>query len=75
VSDAKTGKVTGDKIDVKIDGLPRPRFAYAYQLIDDVKGNGDGLVQRGALRGRAQVGAAARLVHGDGILNRRIAVS
>src|SRR5262249_3774370 len=36
-----------DAVDVKVDGLPRPRFAYAYQLIDDVKGNGDGLVQRG----------------------------
>src|SRR5205823_388596 len=31
----------------KIDGIARPRFAYSYQLIDDVKGNGDGLAQRG----------------------------
>jgi carboxyl-terminal processing protease len=46
VSDAKSDKA-GDKIDLRINGLPRPRFAYAYQLIDDVKGNGDGLVQRG----------------------------
>ncbi len=36
-----------DHADVQVDGLPRPRFAYAYQLIDDLKGNGDGLVQRG----------------------------
>jgi carboxyl-terminal processing protease len=32
---------------LKLRGVPRPLFAYAYQLVDDVKGNGDGLVQRG----------------------------
>ena len=32
---------------VRIDGPPRPLFGYAYQIIDDVKGNGDGLVQKG----------------------------
>jgi carboxyl-terminal processing protease len=32
---------------VKLRGVARPLFAYSYQLIDDVKGNGDGLVQRG----------------------------
>ncbi|MBW2731471.1 MAG: PDZ domain-containing protein [Deltaproteobacteria bacterium] len=28
-------------------GAPRPVFAYGYQLVDDVKGNLDGKVQRG----------------------------
>jgi carboxyl-terminal processing protease len=40
-------KVDGDGLVVTIAGLPRPVFSYSYQLIDDVKGNGDGLVQRG----------------------------
>ncbi len=31
--------------EVRIESLPRPVFAYAWQLVDD--GNGDGLVQRG----------------------------
>jgi carboxyl-terminal processing protease len=31
--------------EVKIDALPRPVFAYSWQLVDE--GNGDGLVQRG----------------------------
>jgi len=30
---------------VKIESLPRPTFAYSWQLVDE--GNGDGLVQRG----------------------------
>src|SRR5690606_3688166 len=30
-----------------IVALPRPLFKYAYQIADDVRGNGDGLVQRG----------------------------
>ncbi len=30
-----------------IDGKPRPLFAYNYQTVDDVQGNGDGQVQRG----------------------------
>jgi carboxyl-terminal processing protease len=34
-------------VQLKIAGMQRPLFAYSYQLIDDVKGNGDGLVQRG----------------------------
>ena len=46
-ADNKAARPSADKIDVKIDGAPRPRFAYGYQLIDDVKGNGDGLIQRG----------------------------
>jgi carboxyl-terminal processing protease len=40
-------KFEGDPVQVKITGMQRPLFAYSYQLIDDVKGNGDGLVQRG----------------------------
>ena len=31
--------------EVKVEALPRPVFAYSWQLVDD--GNGDGLVQRG----------------------------
>lgn len=31
--------------ELKIDSLPRPVFAYSWQLVDE--GNGDGLVQRG----------------------------
>ena len=38
---------TENELRLGIKGLARPVFAYAYQLIDDVKGNGDGLVQRG----------------------------
>ncbi|MBL9004436.1 MAG: PDZ domain-containing protein [Myxococcales bacterium] len=35
-------------LQVRLQGLPRPRFAYSYQLIDDGSGgNGDGQVQRG----------------------------
>ena len=30
-----------------IRALPRPRFAYGLQVADNLKGNGDGLVQRG----------------------------
>ena len=32
---------------VKVDGPARPMFSYAYQIFDDIKGNGDGLLQRG----------------------------
>jgi carboxyl-terminal processing protease len=32
---------------LNIEGKPRPLFAYAYQTIDDVSGNRDGLVQKG----------------------------
>src|SRR5690606_10367823 len=31
--------------EVRIEALPRPVFAYSWQLVDE--GNGDGLVQRG----------------------------
>jgi carboxyl-terminal processing protease len=36
-----------DSVTLHVKGVARPLFAYSYQLIDDVKGNGDGLVQRG----------------------------
>ncbi|MGB0680797.1 MAG: peptidase S41, partial [Polyangiales bacterium] len=35
------------EIRTQIDALPRPQFAYALQVADDLKGNGDGAVQRG----------------------------
>lgn len=38
-------------LNIVTEALPRPLFAYSYQILDDVKGssknNGDGLVQRG----------------------------
>lgn len=45
------------EMQVRLDGLPRPRFAYSYQLIDDGNpSNGDGLLQRGeSLRLRVNV--------------------
>jgi len=45
------------ELQVRVDGLPRPRFAYSYQLIDDgPSSNGDGLLQRGeSLRLRVNV--------------------
>ncbi|HEX4458349.1 MAG TPA: CARDB domain-containing protein, partial [Polyangia bacterium] len=43
---AKTTLDTNELL-VKVNGPERPMFSYAYQLIDDLKGNGDGLVQRG----------------------------
>lgn len=30
-----------------VHALPRPQFAYNVQVADDVRGNGDGLIQRG----------------------------
>ena len=35
------------ELTLNIEGKARPRFAYTYQTIDDVKGNHDGQVQRG----------------------------
>ncbi|WP_053234192.1 MXAN_5808 family serine peptidase [Sandaracinus amylolyticus] len=35
------------EIRTQIRALPRPQFAYQVQVADDVRGNGDGLVQRG----------------------------
>ncbi|MSP62375.1 MAG: peptidase S41 [Myxococcales bacterium] len=47
VADGRTTRTAVHTLDLRIEGMTRPRFAYAYQLIDDVKGNGDGQVQRG----------------------------
>jgi carboxyl-terminal processing protease len=44
--DGKT-KLDTDGLTVKLRGVARPVFAYSYQIVDDIKGNGDGLVQRG----------------------------
>jgi carboxyl-terminal processing protease len=41
------------KVRISVRGIERPVFAYGYQLIDDVKGNGDG---------RAQLGEQVRLL-------------
>jgi carboxyl-terminal processing protease len=43
---AKTA-LPAEGLTVKLSGMSRPVFAYSYQVIDDVKGNGDGMVQRG----------------------------
>lgn len=36
-----------ERVSIDVRPMARPVFAYSYQLIDDIKGNGDGLVQRG----------------------------
>jgi carboxyl-terminal processing protease len=38
---------TQTQMTLAIAGMARPTFAYSYQLIDDIAGNGDGQVQRG----------------------------
>jgi carboxyl-terminal processing protease len=43
----REGKTTPAELTLNIEGRLRPRFAYTYQTVDDVKGNRDGLVQRG----------------------------
>ena len=35
------------EIRTTVHGLPRPQFAYQIQVADDVRGNGDGVIQRG----------------------------
>ena len=37
------------EIRTQISALPRPQFAYQVQVADDVRGNGDGLIQRGEI--------------------------
>ncbi len=37
------------EVRTEIRALPRPQFAYHVQVADDVRGNGDGLVQRGEI--------------------------
>src|SRR5262249_47690817 len=46
-SEARGAKADPPEVKVQVDGLPRPVFAYSYQVIDDVKGNGDGQIERG----------------------------
>jgi len=43
----RAGKASPAELTLDIEGKARPRFAYSYQTVDDVKGNKDGLVQRG----------------------------
>lgn len=38
---------TPAEIKIAVEQLPRPRFAMTYLIDDSVKGNGDGLLQRG----------------------------
>lgn len=45
-SEANGAKVQAPPMRARIQGLPRPLFAYRYQLVD-ARGNGDGLLQRG----------------------------
>jgi carboxyl-terminal processing protease len=50
VSEEHGGKTQLDvsELMVRVEGVPRPMFSYAYQVIDDAKtDNGDGLIQRG----------------------------
>jgi carboxyl-terminal processing protease len=35
------------ELGVRITGLPRPLFAYSYQVLDDQGGNGNGLIEPG----------------------------
>lgn len=53
---AKPTQDSTTHIDIRAEGLERPQFAYAYQIVDDpklappgttIKGNGDGLLQVG----------------------------
>ncbi|HEY2746225.1 MAG TPA: MXAN_5808 family serine peptidase [Polyangia bacterium] len=43
---AKTA-LDSNELLVRVDGPLRPIYSYAYQVIDDIKGNGDGLIERG----------------------------
>jgi carboxyl-terminal processing protease len=45
VREARNAPAHVTPAEVKLEALPRPVFAYSWQLVDD--GNGDGLVQRG----------------------------
>ncbi len=50
---AKLARDSQTSIDVSAEGLPRPRFAFGYQIVDDprygrnITGNGDGALQVG----------------------------
>ena len=45
VREARNAPSRVAQAEVKIEALPRPVFAYSWQLVDE--GNGDGLIQRG----------------------------
>ncbi|HEY5949129.1 MAG TPA: MXAN_5808 family serine peptidase, partial [Kofleriaceae bacterium] len=45
VREAKNAPAHVATTEIKVEALPRPVFAYSWQLVDE--GNGDGLVQRG----------------------------
>ncbi len=45
IREARNAATKVTPAEVHIEALPRPVFAYAWQLVDD--GNGDGLIQRG----------------------------
>jgi carboxyl-terminal processing protease len=47
LSSARGVTAQPNELVINIEGKARPRFAYTYQTIDDVKGNHDGRVQRG----------------------------
>jgi carboxyl-terminal processing protease len=65
---AKLAEGSSTQIDISAEGLPRPQFAYGYQVIDDpslgskIKGNGDGVMQVGE-RVKLRVNVAN---HGEG---------
>ena len=47
LSSARPVNAAPAEVMLNIEGKARPRFAYTYQTVDDVKGNKDGQVQRG----------------------------
>ncbi|HEY4184018.1 MAG TPA: MXAN_5808 family serine peptidase [Polyangia bacterium] len=47
LSSARPVNAAPAELMLNIEGKARPRFAYTYQTVDDVKGNHDGQVQRG----------------------------
>ena len=46
---AAAGGHTPASVEIRptIQALPRPLFQYSYQVVDDINGNGDGIIQRG----------------------------
>jgi carboxyl-terminal processing protease len=47
VSDQRGADLGAVKLPIRIEGLPRPRFAYALFIDDGAGGNGDGMLQVG----------------------------
>jgi len=47
ISSARGVTAVPAELTINVEGKARPRFAYTYQTVDDVKGNHDGQVQRG----------------------------